>query len=78
MTEQATVQQKPSKDQVKAFIAAIFAVGDTIKELGQVPSGELYVQVMEHMSLATYTRIIELLKASGKVIESNHLLTWVS
>jgi hypothetical protein len=66
-----------TKDQVKAYVQAVLAVGEVIKTLGSVPSGELYAQLMGSLSIDTYTRIISLLKASGKVKESNYLLTWV-
>jgi len=63
--------------QKNAMIQAVFAVRDAIKELGEVPSGHLYAQLMGHMSLDTYNQIISLLKKSGKVTESGNLLRWV-
>jgi len=69
--------EKQYQAQVNAVIQAVFAVRDAIKELGEVPSGHLYAQLMGDMSLDTYNQIISLLKKSGKVTESGHLLKWV-
>ena len=53
------------------------AVGDAIRELGSVPSGELYARVMGHMDINRYEQIIGLLKQADLVTESNAgLLTW--
>ena len=60
----------------KAALEIIQAVADTIKELGSVPSGHLYAQLMGHLNLDQYNQIIGVLKSSGLVSESNHLLTW--
>jgi len=65
-----------TKEQVKATIETVRAVADTIRDLKQVPSGELYAQVMQFMDLATYQRIVEVLKRAGLVVESNHMLKW--
>lgn len=66
-----------TKQQVESTIATLRAIADTIRELKQVPSGILYSQVMAHMDLATYQRIIEILKGSGLITELNQMLTWV-
>ena len=60
----------------QAALEIIKAVADTIKELGSVPSGHLYAQLMGHLTLDQYNQIIGVLKNTGLVSESNHLLTW--
>lgn len=60
----------------KVALAAIMAIGAAIRELGTVPSGHLYARVMGYLTLDQYNRIIGILKASGKVTESNNLLSW--
>ena len=63
--------------QVKGALEVIKAIADTIKELGTVPSGHLYAQLMGTMSLETYNGLMRILKDSGVVSESSsHLLTW--
>lgn len=53
------------------------AVAETIREVGETPSGPLYALLMDRMSFATYTSIIASLKAAGLVSEKNYLLTWI-
>jgi hypothetical protein len=63
--------------QVKAAVQVVVAIGETIKELGSVPSGHLYAQLMGRMSLDTYNKIIGVLVKTGAVKEEGYLLTWV-
>ena len=63
--------------QEKAAVAIVVAIGETIKDLGSVPSGHLYAQLMGRMSLETYNKVIGLLVKTGAVKEENHLLTWI-
>jgi hypothetical protein len=62
---------KPNAIQLLAVIA------ETIRELGAVPSGHLYANVMSYMSLDIYNLIISTLKKAGLVEEKAHLLTWI-
>ena len=66
-----------TKEQARAAVAATFAVAEAIRGLKRVPSGVLYSQVMSVMDMATYNRIVEVLKGAGVVREESHLLTWV-
>lgn len=61
----------------QATVAVVLAIAETIKTAKQVPSGYLYARLMNAMSLEAYQTIIEILKASGKVVEQGHLLSWV-
>lgn len=60
-----------------ASAALVIAIGETIRDLGSVPSGHLYARVMDKMSLTVYNSCIEILKTAGVVEESGHLLTWI-
>ena len=51
-------------------------VADAIRELGEVPSGELYAHLMGVLNIEQYNGIIAVLKQSGLVSESRHMLTW--
>jgi hypothetical protein len=62
---------------VKAALGILRAVADTIRELGEVPSGHLYAHLMSKLSLEQYEQVISVLKQAGLITESNHLLTWV-
>lgn len=61
----------------KAIVAVIEAVSDCIRELGSVPSGHLYAQLMSKLNIDQYTAIISFLKDAGLVKESGYLLTWI-
>lgn len=61
----------------QAVIEILKAVADAIRELGEIPSGHLYAQLMGHMSLELYQKIIGALVAAKLVEEQNHLLRWI-
>jgi hypothetical protein len=63
---------------VKAALGILTAVADAIRELGEVPSGHLYANLMSKLSLEQFEQIIGVLTSTGLVAESNaHLLIWV-
>lgn len=62
---------------VSAGMAAIMAVAETIRELGSVPSGELYARLMGSISLESYGQIVGTLERAGLIEERGHLLRWV-
>lgn len=63
--------------QVTAAIRAVAAIGDAIRELGSVPSGELYARLMGHLDIDQYQRIIDTLKRTGLVAELGHVIKWI-
>lgn len=71
-----TVLHPPTPSQVKAALAVTIAVAEAIRELGEVPSGTLYAQLLGRVDLQGYQAIIRNLKSAGLVSESAHLLTW--
>jgi hypothetical protein len=64
-------------EEVSGAIQILKAVADTIKELGSVPSGELYAMLSGRMSLENYTKIINILKNAPVIKEEHHLLIWI-
>lgn len=66
----------PTKTKIKASLNALMALAESIRELGEVPSGELYSVVMSHMDIETYTSFIARLVSAGLVENKNHLLIW--
>lgn len=73
MDKQKPVDQKSKR----AVVQAIAAVGEAIRELGSVPSGHLYANLSDMMSLNTYNGIIGALVAAKYVKLSGHELTWI-
>lgn len=69
--------QQFTKADIAATIQTVKAIADVIKELSRVPNGELYVRVMQYMSLGTYTKILETLKRAELIDEKNSVLIWI-
>lgn len=68
---------KLSTEKARAALAVVAAVAEVIRELGTVPSGDLYARVMGHISLEEYEKLIGILKGTGLVSESAHQLKWI-
>ena len=61
-----------------AAVRVAHAVAETIRELGQVPSGHLYARLMGIMELHQYEQVIGLL-VDARLIERtpSRLLCWI-
>lgn len=61
-----------------ALVRVSHAVAETIRELGQVPSGHLYARLMGVIELHQYEQVIDLL-IDARLIERDrsHLLRWI-
>ena len=66
-----------TKEQMVAAVMIVKAVGDAIRDLGNVPSGHLYSELSGRMDINTYERIIATLVRTGLVRKSGHVLHWV-
>ena len=60
--------------QAGALVMATAALAEAIRDLGSVPSGNLYARVMSHVSIEQYDWAIERLKGAGLVAEKAHEL----
>ena len=68
----------PTPKQVSAAFAIVAAVSEAIRELGTVPSGELYAQLCGKMDIHGYNKIVATLVNAGLVQESSsHELKWI-
>lgn len=75
MKQPENTPQNPAP--IAAALAVVQAVAETLQQVGQMPSGHLYTQVMHVVSLEQYTAMIDMLKRTGLVEEqANHLLIW--
>lgn len=60
------------------FVRFTFALAETIRELRQVPNGEMYAAMMtKGLTFAAYSEMISALKRAGLVVESANMLRWV-
>ena len=67
----------PTKTELQAGLQIMLAVAQTIHELGEVPSGTLYAQLMGKMDMAGYERMIDVLVAQNLVARAPmHVLKW--
>ena len=66
-----------TKDKLSAALNIVQAIAETIRELGEVPSGELYARLIGKLALSDYEEVIRILKETGLVTETpGHLLRW--
>lgn len=62
----------------ESAIRLVKAVADTIREVGEAPSGPIYAALMTHgVRLETYLSCVDVLKKAKLVSESNHVLKWI-
>ena len=67
-----------TKEKIKALIEAVKAIRDTIKELKEIPSGELYARLLNHITLEHYQYILNILvKAKQIEILPSHLIRFI-
>ena len=65
------------KARMQAGFTLLHAIAETIRFLGEVPSGDIYARLAERITLGDYERAIAILKRSGLVTETrSHLLRW--
>lgn len=69
----------PSDRERKAALLVALAVSEAIRELGQVPAGELYAAMMtKGISLQVFEAIIANLEGAKLVRrEASHVLVWI-
>jgi hypothetical protein len=61
-----------------AAVRVAHAIAESIRELGEIPSGHLYARLMGIMDLRQYGQVIDLLIDAGLVErEPSHLLRWI-
>ena len=75
------MNNKSETDEMKARMQAGFtllhAIAETIRFLGEVPSGEIYARLSGRITLGDYERAVSILKRSNLVTETrSHLLRW--
>lgn len=67
----------PTAAEIKAALAMTIAVAEAIRELGSVPSGHLYAQMMGKVDLSVFEAMIRSLVNAGLVKNERNTLTWV-
>ena len=67
-----------TKEQTSAYVRALAALAEAIRDLGEIPEGELYARLMGYLDLNGFTRLIDRL-IGAKLVERTpaHLLRWI-
>ena len=66
-----------NEEQKMKLVEVMGIVASVIKELGSIPSGHLYAQLMDKMSLDSYEKMTGALERMGIIrIDGNHLITY--
>jgi hypothetical protein len=65
------------EEKMKAAVQIMKAVAESIKEVGSIPSGHLYAQLMGKMSLGSYEKMIYAMQRMGIIRVEDHLITYI-
>lgn len=68
----------PTQKEIKATFEVLVEIAKVIRQLKSIPSGHLYAQVMGHLTLDQYEKMISLLQNQKLIRVENHLITWVA
>jgi hypothetical protein len=60
-----------TKETVNSAVNVVLAVSEAIRELGRVPSGQLYAHLCGKFSLSQYESILSILERAGVIQVSN-------
>jgi hypothetical protein len=72
-----TATMHPEAARVIAGLTAMHALAETIRDLGTVPAGHLYAQLMHVTDLPGFERAIGALIEAGCITrDRSHLITW--
>ena len=72
-----TSETDEMKARMQAGFTLLHAIAETIRFLGEVPSGDIYARLAGRITLGDYEQAISILTRSGLVTETrSHLLRW--
>lgn len=69
-----------TREEIRAVLEIMLAMSEAIRELGRVPSGVLYAQMMgalPGLSLQSYQSIVDRLVGAGLIKVVAHELIWI-
>ncbi len=68
---------RPTSKQIGAYLVAVKAIADTIREVGECPLGSVYVGCMNVMDLDCFNGIIRRLESAGLIsVSGASLVKW--
>ena len=63
--------------QQKQGLALMRIICETVREVGEAPSGVVYAALMSHCALAAYESLVSQLCGTGLISQRNNVLIWV-
>ena len=70
--------QTMTREQVGPALDAVLAVGEAVREAGEVPAGTLYAALCGRMDLGSFEGLVKVLQGARLVERTpGHLLRWV-
>ena len=64
--------------QLQTGLTMIYAIAETVREAGEVPSGTIYATLAGRVTLDGYKKMLTILQAAGLItVNANHMLRWV-
>lgn len=68
----------PTKEQLNSGLRLMLAVAETIREVGEAPSGTIYAALMDKVSYNGYMGLLASLQCAGLIeVAPNHMIKWV-
>jgi hypothetical protein len=68
----------PTREQLRAGVALIFAVSECIREAQTIPAGLLYVALMDRLTIQSFNSVLDTLKRAELIEEGpDHLIRWI-
>ncbi len=66
-----------TKEQVMAGMQLVLVVADSVRELGNAPTGAIYAALSDRIDYAGFERIIGILVNTGVIRKNGNLLVWI-
>ena len=63
-------------EQQKKALLILMAVSDTVREMGEVPSGHIYAALTGKVDFQGFQGVIRTLKGAGLIKQNGDLLVW--
>lgn len=68
----------PTKNEIAAAIRIAVEIARVIRQLKIVPSGELYANACNTLTIDNYNAVIAMLTRQRLIRVDNHLITWIA
>lgn len=64
--------------ELQTGLTMIYAIAETVREAGEVPSGTVYAMITGRVTLDGYKKMLAILQGAGLIaVDARHMLRWV-